>query len=282
MRPLRFLTLAILVGISLGSLAQVPPAPDASETMRESALPSGTDAARAKASTAPVAFGAPRSWALATTAITFEYNGYHQDMLGGTLSTPDVIRKERRLLDQWWSIRTRDDLIKTLSWLQYTGHRRAFEEQGRRIDTLDNAQFEFALETPSLDEQGRNELEVVRRYHQRLGSTGILAWDLVRYISLCRWGYLVGFLSDDEAWELIMPAALTLQRSFGSWKELQDNFLIGRQYWSLQQTRQSGARYQAILDRLLKDRSSPLLLNAWSMDLHVASPLPTFAFGVEP
>lgn len=239
----------------------------------------GPEILHARESATVVPYGTPHSWALATAAITFQHNGYRHDLLGGLIATPDVIPGERRLLDQWWDVKTRDDLLKRLEWLQYTGHRKAFEEQGLRIDKLDNRQFQFALETPSLDEQGRNELNVVRRYHQRLGTTGILAWDLVRYISLCRWGYLVGFLSDDEAWKLIMPAALSLQRAFGSWKELQDNFLIGRQYWSLQQTRQNGTDYQQILDRLLQDRSGPLLRNKWDMDLHVAAPLPTFSFG---
>jgi hypothetical protein len=34
--------------------------------------------------------------------------------------------------------------------------------------------------------------------------------------------------------------ARTLQRTFASWRELGDNYLIGRQFWSLQQTRDNG------------------------------------------
>src|ERR1039458_1959620 len=37
---------------------------------------SGADATRARATSIPVAPGTPRAWVLATTAITFEYDGY--------------------------------------------------------------------------------------------------------------------------------------------------------------------------------------------------------------
>jgi Protein of unknown function (DUF1266) len=54
-----------------------------------------------------------------------------------------------------------------------------------------------------------------------------------------------------------MPAALRLQQTFDSWQDLQSDFLIGREYWSLQQTQLSGARFSAIYERFLKDPVSP-------------------------
>jgi hypothetical protein len=97
---------------------------------------------------------------------------------------------------------------------------------------------------------------------------------LVRYIAVCRWGYLAGYLSESEAWDHIMPAALRLQQTFTSWQDLQSDFLIGREYWSLQETQLKGARFHAIYDSFLQNPSSPWNANPWAMDLRVATPLP--------
>jgi Protein of unknown function (DUF1266) len=47
---------------------------------------------------------------------------------------------------------------------------------------------------------------------------------------------LCGYLAEDEAWEKIMPAAAKLHATFSSWKELGENYLIGREFWSYEQT----------------------------------------------
>ena len=115
---------------------------------------------------------------------------------------------------------------------------------------------------------------ITRKNHRVLGGKGILAWDLVRYIALCRWGYLAGYLTETEAWDHIMPAARRLQLAFDSWRDLQSNFLIGREYWSLQETQSKGARFQAIYERFTRDPNSPWNTNPWTMDLKAPAPLP--------
>jgi hypothetical protein len=80
--------------------------------------------------------------------------------------------------------------------------------------------------TPSgLIERDRN---LMSRHHTT--SPRPRAWDLVRYIALCRWGHLAGVLSEAEAWDQITPAAVRLQQTFVSWQDLHGGFLIGREY----------------------------------------------------
>jgi Protein of unknown function (DUF1266) len=195
---------------------------------------SGADAQRAKLSSIHVAPKSPHAWALATTAIIFEFNRNRLDMLAGTAITPDGEANGKHLLLDSWGVNNRDDLLKTLLWLQFAGHRSEFEELGLRVDALTEQQFATLEAAAQRNPQGLNSLEIVRKNHRTLGQKGILAWDLVRYISLCRWGYLAGYFSDTEAWDHIMPAALRLQQTFTSWQDLQSDFLIGREYWSLQ------------------------------------------------
>ena len=234
---------------------------------------SGADATRARATSIPVAPGTPRAWVLATTAITFEYDGYRHDTLTGTAATPDAMASGAKLLSQWWGIDNRDDLLKTLKWLQFEGHRSEFDQLGRQVNAMTDAQFITVEDELQRYAEQLHRLEIVRQHYRELGGKSILAWDLVRYISLCRWGYLAGYLSEMEAWDHIMAAALRLQQTFVSWRDLQSDFLIGREFWSMEQTRKTGTPFRVIYDRFIDDRASPWNVNDWNMNLHVVSPL---------
>lgn len=238
------------------------------------AILSGDDATRARNSAAPVTPGSPHAWALATTAITFEINGDRHDLLTGIVATPGGLERGKHLLSKWWNVDNRDQLIEMLNWLQFEGHRSRFNELGRQVDAMDELQFKTAEAALMRDPEELHRLVIVRQNYRRLGQKGILAWDLVRYIALCRWGNLAGYLSEMEAWDHIMPAARRLQQSFGSWRDLQNDYLIGRQFWSVGQTQENGERFRSIYERLIADSSSPWNANPWRMVLGVANPLP--------
>jgi hypothetical protein len=216
----------------------------------------------------------PHAWALATTAIIFEINRHQHYLLAGMEVTPDGVEVGKLVLSQWWDVNNRGDLLRTLEWLQFEGHRTEFEELGRRVNALTEREFISIEAAADSNPQVAHQLDIVHKHGRALGQKGILAWDVIRYISLCRWGYLAGYLSDTEAWDLIMPAALRLQQTFASWQDLQSDYLIGREFWSVEQSESNGARYRAIYERFLQDSSSPWNLNPWAMDLKVATPLP--------
>jgi hypothetical protein len=223
--------------------------------------------AETKMSEIPVSSKSPQAWALATTAILFELNGTRHDLLGGAVTLPENAEWGRKLLSQWWGASSRDQLLEMLRWLQFEGHRGEFEELGRQVDAMNEEQFKTAEAALLGDPEQLHSLQVVRQNHRSLGQSGILAWDLVRYIALCRWGYLAGYLSQTEAWGYIMPAARRLQETFSSWEALQNDYLIGREFWSLQQTQKNGERYRSIFERFIQDPNSPWNRNPWSMDL---------------
>jgi hypothetical protein len=234
----------------------------------------GGAAITAAASATPAKPGSPHAWALATTAITFEFNGDRHDLLAGTVVTPETQESGKRLLSTWWDVNDRLQLMETLTWLQFEGHRSEFDELARRVDSMNELQFTTATAALPKDGPEQRRLKVVRRNYRALGKKGILAWDLVRYIALCRWGYLAGYLTETEAWDRIMPAALRLQQTFSSWTGLQSDFLIGREFWSSQQTRETGDRFRAIYERFSQDSSSLWNVNTWTMDLGLTTPLP--------
>jgi hypothetical protein len=217
--------------------------------------------------------GTPHAWALATTAIMFEFNKTSSNLLGGAATIPENVQWGKELLSEWWGVSSRDQLLEMLEWLRFEGHRAAFEQLGGQVDAMNEKEFKAAEAALLEDPEQLHSVQIVRQYHHTLGQPGILAWDLIRYIALCRWGYLAGYLSQTEAWDHIMPAARRLQETFGSWEALQNDYLVGREYWSLEQTQKNGERYRSILARFIQDPNSPWNMNPWSMDLGVATPL---------
>jgi hypothetical protein len=211
---------------------------------------------------------------LATTAIIFEYDGYHHNLLAGVAATPESIATAKNVFAQWWGINSRDDLLQMLGWLQFEGHRKEFDELGHYVTAMTDVQFARATIALQASPENLHRVQVVRQYYSQLGSKSILAWDLVRYVSLCRWGYLAGYISDTEAWDRIMPAALRLQQTFASWQDMQTDFLIGREFWSMSQSMQTGPVYRDLYERFLRETDSPWNLNPWNMDLNVAAPFP--------
>lgn len=213
---------------------------------------------------------AQKSWALATSAILTERNGQRHDLLGGTQRTEASIREWKQTLRQWWDINGRADLLATLKWLEEGGHRQDFEQLGALVKSLTPAQYQEIRAKAQENEDAAHKLQMVEKYYPTLGKKSLLGWDYARYISLCRWGYLVGYLTEDEAWERIMPAAQALQRTFNSWKDLGENYLIGREFWSLSETEQSGQLYREAYQSLLNDPASPWQRNPWNTNLQPA------------
>lgn len=124
-------------------------------------------------------------------------------------------------------------------------------------------------ENPSVS----NKVEVVLKYHKVFGLKSIAGWDYARYVSLCGWGYIAGYLTEDEAWQRIMPAARRMQSTFDSWEDLGNNHVVGREFWSLKQSQAPGDRTRKSYQKLLADPSSPWVKLQWKLDLAPPSKL---------
>jgi hypothetical protein len=208
---------------------------------------------------------AQKEWGLAASALLTELNREHHDTLAGVTITEERKIHNRQRMETWWGIQSRQDLLNTLAWLDETGHRRMFAALGERVSQMEPEEFDKLL--THADAENANSLRIARRYYRKLGEQSLVAWDYARYISLCREGYSVGYLSEDEAWQRIIYAARILQRTFGSWQELGENYLIGREFWSLAQTQKDGEAMRTIYSRLLSNSNSPWNRIPWALDL---------------
>jgi hypothetical protein len=212
----------------------------------------------------PAAVPTEKTWALAASAILAERNGDQHDLLEGRPRTSENIAYAIGLLRRSWSVADHDQLLVALRSLRATGYRQYFTRFGKRAQQGGN-------EMPKDFEQ-RRRIEIAAAYYPKFGSKSIRAWDYMRYISLCRWGYLAGYFSEQEAWDYIMPAARLLQRTFGSWQEMGRNFLVGREFWSPADEWKAQTEYAYY--RLLTERQSPWRRHLWNQDLGEGAPPP--------
>jgi hypothetical protein len=176
---------------------------------------------------------APRLWALATTALLVQYNNDSHELLG---SRPSCDRAwARDSLSGWWEVNNRDEAIRMLDWLWTEGHRTRYQTE---------------------DRSWRKKSHVPIPY---------LAWDYCRLVWVAGVSYIAGYVTEEEAWQRILPAARAIQSNYSSWREMGEDYLRGRQRWNGKRDPQFDAILQLLVDP--KNSSSPWNKNGWSTDL---------------
>jgi ankyrin repeat protein len=214
----------------------------------------------------PASSSQPRSRAqegraLAASAILSAFNHEPFD----TLSSGGDVLGTKRMLQDWWSISNRDEFMKALDWIDQGGHRQLFSALGERTSTL--SPEELSKVVSRLSSEDANSVMVAHRYYAKYATQSITAWDYARYINLCRWGVAAGYISEQDAWPRVMHAAQILQQSFASWSEFGENYLVGREFWSLRQTKIDGQAMRAMYQRLLDHPGSPWIRYSWNLPL---------------
>ena len=209
-------------------------------------------------------------WALGASGMLASRNHMKFDSLASfqTIDEP-IVESWKHVLKEWWGIENREGLLDDLEWLENEGHRIKFEEMGVTIalmveegPTVTRAEYEKLVKE---NKKFRGKVAVVTKYYEVLGEKSLYGWDITRYICLCRWGFISGYITEAEAWERIMPAAGFLQQIFDSWKDLGKNYLIGRKFWSPE--KKDHYLYEDAYMRLLDMPDSPWKELPWDLPL---------------
>ncbi len=209
-----------------------------------------------------IAIDCDNEWALALCAILIEYNHERHDLLAGNEITGINISLSKKSLDDWWGIKSKEDLYYCLDLLDSGRHRKIFDKFASIISVLSEDEYK-KLFTSIQDKNDRYRLTVVSKYRTKVGTKSILAWDYCRYIYLCRKSYMCGYITEEEAWKLIMPVARKLQQKFESWNDLGENYLIGREFWDEEIFKKEGKIFRKIYENLLIDKKSPWTRIPW-------------------
>ncbi|MCK5594697.1 DUF1266 domain-containing protein [bacterium] len=216
----------------------------------------------------PVSLFQQKEWVLAATAIIAERSNLRHDLLGGSESTSQNIKRWKTFLRMKWKITDRESLYRVLQEIKDKGDRKNFNHFGSWASQKTAKELEKFFTERKSTEKFKRKSNVSKKHYDMLGSKSILGWDYACYISLCRWGYLVGYISsEEEAWYEIMPVARLLQRNFDSWADLGQNYLIGLEFMSSSRTEQYIPVYREVYQKLLTDPKSSWNVLSWNMEL---------------
>ncbi|MCX4880669.1 MULTISPECIES: DUF1266 domain-containing protein [unclassified Streptomyces] len=58
-----------------------------------------------------------------------------------------------------------------------------------------------------------------------------LAWDAALYVDIARLGFGCGMVTEAEAWTALKNIVPSVVRTYGSWREYADHYLLGRKVW---------------------------------------------------
>ncbi|RPD90708.1 DUF1266 domain-containing protein [Aureibaculum marinum] len=116
------------------------------------------------------------------------------------------------------------------SW-EITNKEEAFETINNLISLERSKEFDPYLEQPSSDlitiqKKIAKGLKLELEEVQKTKST--FAWDTCRSVSLTKWCFWCGYLSEQECWELINKAVKVAQSLGSNWKNYTISFLLGR------------------------------------------------------
>lgn len=214
--------------------------------------------------------------ALAFAAVLNTFNREPVMSLNRADDSQDMIDMERQRLSEWWSVNNREDLLRTLEWLRTEGHRSGFADlhgkfvatpleliPGLVINGLPPETSTHQLGGKTLVGRPANEKEWSQRavalavrerrpVQRPSGMTPLItAWDLGRYMNMCIWGVRAHFLTEEEAWNYLLPMARLIQKSYNSWSQFADDYVLGRTYWSAAYMQEDRSRINAALKTLL-------------------------------
>ncbi|MNJ99860.1 hypothetical protein D3C87_176410 [compost metagenome] len=177
------------------------------------------------------------------------------------------------ILEEMWAVFDKDSALKNLENIRTQGHRTKFNvlkdcvpadgsidavslEKFKQIFLFD---FSEGQEIQLKDEDYRKLAQWIQRTQKYVSDSGILAWDVARYIQLVRLCFVAGYFDDNEAWAQILKIAPVAEGKFSSWTEFAQSFLIGRTFWAGSESPEA----KAICERLLGHPASPWQFFSW-------------------
>lgn len=179
---------------------------------------------------------ASQKWLVALGAILSRRNGETYEVLSSNLPKEEL----RELIGQSWDIYEHQSAIGALEWLKNEGHRAQFNQIRTTLVALASDDYEkYVAEKKRLlaDMSGAEKqrqsflLDFVWQHRSDLQEKSLIAWDYMRLVNVARWSYSAGYISEQEAWQYIVPAGKTLQQMYDSWETLADDYLLGRSFW---------------------------------------------------
>lgn len=156
-------------------------------------------------------------------------NGHESDQLAVEEDDDFFKEKVNYILSDIWGINSKEDTLDTIAWLLNSGHSDEY------LDYIDASSYLECIDDDSDEEDimiAKNGYEFAQYFKDKLPDNIILGWDYGRASMITRWSYYLGYLSEDEAWEILDTIASYMIETFHSWKEYGISYIIGGLFWT--------------------------------------------------
>ncbi len=183
-----------------------------------------------------------QQWAIACGADLAVLNGQYLNDLTTGFSKQDC----RELLSQWWDIDSKQEVLENIDWLFREGHRIEYDIIWQAMNTVSIKESKAFLREYVVKNQMEEEVALTRlrnmrdalelfHQHELIGKDTqpeMLIWDYARIINLTRASFDAGYLSREEALDIIMRCVEPIRKMYTSWKQLSVSYLFARCVWN--------------------------------------------------
>ena len=155
-------------------------------------------------------------------------NDHKLDSLEVEEHIPVMDQQILSLVRSSWGITGREDLLEMLSYLTQGGYRARY----KRYAVAQTAEELFDEETDDDEKEGlQRGWAFVQHFKEKYPADFLLGWDIGRAAMITRWGYFLGWITQEEAWELLSDMARTAAQGLSGWREFACSYLFGGAFW---------------------------------------------------
>lgn len=133
-------------------------------------------------------------------------------------------------LSSYWNVSNSTEAVETIEWLLTAGHRENYDELLMLLKGGQSFTEEEVGKSQECYESARQvmgqKLSFTQADFDKVGT--IAAWDFDRAVNIARWSYVLGYLTEEQAWGYIERAADASSELFQTWKEYFISFAFGR------------------------------------------------------
>lgn len=172
----------------------------------------------------------------------------------------------KEMLEEWWEVTDKKTLFDNIEWLLNEGEH---ADADLALSEIRKRGLWNISEEEKEDEDSKiGDVVAIAEYmifvngltEHALPET-VLAWDLVRAVNLARWGFICGYINEDEMWTSIKETAQIAKGKFNSWDEYGKSFAVGRGVWQGDSDDYEIANES--VTTLLEDETSPWKVIKW-------------------
>lgn len=161
-----------------------------------------------------------------------ELASYNEELLIFPFTTePDEAAESKSMLSSAWDINSKEDFLSAANDLLEKGHAVRY---GAGLELLkNNGGAEANLSKLSLPENlSEATLKYMKDNYAKFEGHSMKAWDYARFVNNVNMGYSAGYITENEAYELLAKVVPLAQAAYDSWGAYYDDFLLGRELWS--------------------------------------------------